>query len=68
MSILILIFLVPMMLGLYFVTLAIWELRVGTDRPRFIRLMFGGLVLIFIVPLVLGGSGLGLLQILTRSN
>ncbi|ANS74212.1 hypothetical protein AWM70_06130 [Paenibacillus yonginensis] len=68
MSIVIFIFLVPMMLGLYFVTLAIWELRVGTDRQRFIRLMFGGLVLIFIAPLMLGGSGLGFLQMLNGSN
>lgn len=40
------------MLGLYYITLAIWELRAGVDRTRYVKLMFGGLVLVVIAPLL----------------
>lgn len=40
------------MLGLYYITLAIWELRAGMDRTRYVKLMFGGLVLVVIAPLL----------------
>ncbi|WIV17609.1 hypothetical protein QPK24_14370 [Paenibacillus polygoni] len=40
------------MLGLYYITLAIWELRAGIDRTRYVKLMFGGLVLVVIAPLL----------------
>lgn len=45
-----------MMIGLYCVTLALWELRVGADRKKYITYMFTGLVLIFIVPKLLLGE------------
>ncbi|AEI44680.1 hypothetical protein [Paenibacillus mucilaginosus] len=49
----------PLMIGLYCVTLALWELREGHDRKRFVTLMFSGLVLVFVVPRLLGvGAGL----------
>lgn len=44
------------MIGLYCVTLALWELRVGADRKKYITYMFTGLVLIFIVPKLLVGE------------
>ncbi|MEI4771460.1 hypothetical protein WAX74_17680 [Psychrobacillus sp. FJAT-51614] len=44
------------MIGLYCVTLALWELRVGADRKKYITYMFTGLVLILIVPKLLVGE------------
>ncbi|WP_236570431.1 hypothetical protein [Paenibacillus sp. An7] len=54
-GILLMLIIVPLMLvmlGLYYITLAIWELRVGMDRTRYVKLMFGGLVLVVIAPLL----------------
>ncbi|WP_454191495.1 hypothetical protein [Paenibacillus sp. Marseille-Q7038] len=54
-SFLLLFIMVPLMLvmlGLYYITLAIWELRAGVDRTRYVKLMFGGLVLVIIAPLL----------------
>ncbi|WP_197063065.1 hypothetical protein [Pontibacillus marinus] len=57
-----LIFLLPMIaitMGLYLVTLGLWELRTGMDRSRFITYMFSGLFLIFVVAGILAfGSSL----------
>lgn len=41
-----------MMVGLYCLTLGLWELRVGIDGKKYITYMFTGLVLIIIVPLL----------------
>ncbi|KGX89447.1 hypothetical protein N783_06175 [Pontibacillus marinus BH030004 = DSM 16465] len=55
-------FLLPMIaitMGLYLVTLGLWELRTGMDRSRFITYMFSGLFLIFVVAGILAfGSSL----------
>ncbi len=45
---------ISMLLGLYFVCLGLWELRVGIDRKRFIAFSFTGLFLIFIFPKMFG--------------
>ncbi|MFN0220152.1 hypothetical protein [Paenibacillus sp. KR2-11] len=48
-----------LMTGLYCITLALWELREGHDRKRFVTLMFTGLVLTFLAPQLLGyGAGI----------
>ncbi|MDF2065594.1 hypothetical protein [Bacillus sp. Cr_A10] len=44
------------MIGLYCITLALWEIRVGADRKKYITYMFTGLVLIFMVPKLLVGE------------
>jgi uncharacterized membrane protein len=44
---------VPIMMGLYLVTLGLWELRVGEDRKRYVTLMFSGLVMIGIFPFLI---------------
>jgi hypothetical protein len=45
-----------LMIGLYCLTLGLWELREGMDRKKYITYMFTGLVLIFIVPKLFGIS------------
>lgn len=37
------------MIGLYLITIGLWELREGVDRKQYIKYMFTGLVLLFIV-------------------
>jgi len=37
------------MLGLYFITIGLWELRQGVDRKKYVTYMFTGLVLLLIV-------------------
>jgi len=58
MSLVILLPMIAVTMGLYLVTLGLWELRTGMDRSRFITFMFSGLFLIFIVAgiLVFGSS------------
>ena len=41
---------ISVMIGLYLITVSFWELREGTDRARFIKYMFTGLCLLFILP------------------
>lgn len=50
--------LVPVMLGLFLVTLGIWELRAGVDRERFIKYFFSGLLLMIVVPACLAWIGM----------
>lgn len=45
-----LIFLLSLMIGLYLVTLGIWELKEGTDKKKYIVFTVGGLFLIFAFP------------------
>jgi len=45
---------ISMLLGLYFVCLGLWELRLGMDKKRFITFSFSGLFLIFILPNMFG--------------
>jgi len=58
MSLVILLPMIAVTMGLYLVTLGLWELRAGMDRSKFITYMFSGLFLIFIVAgiLAFGGS------------
>ncbi|OIJ14564.1 hypothetical protein BKP37_08045 [Anaerobacillus alkalilacustris] len=37
------------MIGLYFITLGLWELREGVNRNQYIKFMFTGLFLILIL-------------------
>ncbi|MEK5442332.1 MULTISPECIES: hypothetical protein [unclassified Fredinandcohnia] len=37
------------MIGLYFITIGLWELREGVDRKKYVTYMFTGLVLLLIV-------------------
>ena len=37
-----------LMTGLYFITIGFWELKEGTDKRQYIKYMFTGLCLIFI--------------------
>lgn len=36
------------MIGLYFITIGLWELRKGVDRKKYVTYMFTGLVLLLI--------------------
>ncbi len=41
------------LLGLYLVTLSLWELRNGDNRSQYIKYMFSGLTIIFVLsPLI----------------
>ncbi len=40
---------ISVLIGLYLITLGLWELRVGMNRSRFITFMFSGLFFAFIV-------------------
>ncbi|MDL4842350.1 hypothetical protein [Aquibacillus rhizosphaerae] len=52
-DILILLPIISIMIGLYFITLGLWELREGVNRHQYIKYMFTGLFLLFILtPLV----------------
>jgi len=48
--------LIIMLLGIYLVTLGIWELRLGHDRSKYMLYTFSGLFLIFILPSLLTGG------------
>lgn len=37
------------MIGLYFITIGLWELREGVNRKKYVTYMFTGLVLILFV-------------------
>lgn len=37
------------MIGLYFITIGLWELRQGVDRKKYVTYMFAGLVLLLFV-------------------
>jgi len=54
MSFIILLPMIAITMGLYLVTLGLWELRTGMDRSKFITYMFSGLFLIFVVAGLLG--------------
>ncbi|MCM3584738.1 hypothetical protein M3182_03130 [Mesobacillus maritimus] len=45
-----LIFLLSLMIGLYFVTLGIWELRAGTNRKKYLIFTSVGLFLLVVFP------------------
>ncbi|MFS0864292.1 hypothetical protein [Fredinandcohnia sp. 179-A 10B2 NHS] len=38
------------MIGLYFITIGLWELKEGVDRKKYVTYVFTGLVLILLVP------------------
>ncbi|WP_449536442.1 hypothetical protein [Ferdinandcohnia sp. Marseille-Q9671] len=40
-------------IGLYFITIGLWELRLGVDRKKYVTYMFSGLVLLLIVATLL---------------
>lgn len=48
---------VSIMIGLYLITLGLWELREGVDRNQYIKYMFTGLFLILILTPLLGIVG-----------
>ena len=41
------------MIGLYFITIGLWELRQGVDRKKYVTYMFTGLVLLLFVATLL---------------
>lgn len=44
---------ISIMIGLYLITLGLWELREGVNKYQYIKLMFTGLFLLFILsPLI----------------
>jgi hypothetical protein len=48
---------ISIMIGLYLITLGLWELRVGVNRKKYINYMFTGLFLLLIVTPLLGLIG-----------
>jgi hypothetical protein len=40
--------------GLYSITIGLWELRAGADRTAFVTFTFTGLVLVFVVTRLFG--------------
>ncbi len=44
------VFLLSLIVGLYLLTLGIWELREGTNRKKYITLTTIGILLIFVFP------------------
>ncbi|MBP3951865.1 hypothetical protein [Bacillus suaedae] len=51
------------LVGLYFITLGLWELREGVNRKQYIKYMFTGLfLLVILTPMMwlFGGSLLGM--------
>lgn len=40
---------ISILVGLYFITLGLWELREGVNRKQYIKLMFTGLFLLVII-------------------
>ncbi len=48
--------LIIMLVGIYLVTLGIWELRLGNDRSKYMLYTFSGLFLIFILPTLFTGG------------
>lgn len=59
MNLIIVLVLIPVMIGLYLITLGLWELRLGFDRPKYAKLMFSGLVLVLVAPFFLSGLFMG---------
>ncbi|THE11390.1 hypothetical protein E1I69_15165 [Bacillus timonensis] len=45
---------IVVMIGLYFITIGLWELRAGVDRKKYVTYMFTGLVLLLLVPTLFG--------------
>lgn len=41
-----------LLIGLYFITIGLWELRKGVDRKKYVTYVFTGLVLALLVPRV----------------
>lgn len=48
--------LIFMITGLFFIAMAIWELRLGQSRERFLTFSFTGLVLTIVLPRLIGYS------------
>ncbi|TFB14136.1 hypothetical protein E3U55_14580 [Filobacillus milosensis] len=48
-SLIILLPLVSALIGLYFITLGLWDLREGVNRNQYIKYMFTGLFLLIIL-------------------
>jgi uncharacterized membrane protein YwzB len=48
---------ISIMIGLYFITLGLWELREGVNRDQYIKYMFTGLFLLLILTPLLGLIG-----------
>lgn len=44
---------IAIVIGLYLITLGLWELRYGVNRSRYITFMFTGLFLVFVVSVIL---------------
>ena len=52
-SLIILLPIISIMIGLYFTALGLWELRKGENRKLYIKYMFTGLFLLFVLsPLI----------------
>ncbi len=41
---------IVLMIGLYLITIGLWELREGVNRKKYVTYMFTGLVLLLLVP------------------
>ncbi|MFJ5718338.1 hypothetical protein [Neobacillus sp. NPDC093127] len=50
MNIIVMLAVIVLMIGLYFITIGLWELREGVDRKKYVTYMFTGLVLLLLVP------------------
>ncbi|OIJ16545.1 hypothetical protein BKP45_21295 [Anaerobacillus alkalidiazotrophicus] len=48
---------ISVMIGLYFITLGLWELREGVNRNQYVKYMFTGLFLTLILTPLLGLIG-----------
>ncbi|SES25349.1 hypothetical protein SAMN04487944_12811 [Gracilibacillus ureilyticus] len=44
---------VSIMIGLYLITQGLWELRIGENQTRYAKLMFTGLFLVIILPVLI---------------
>lgn len=42
------------MVGLYYITIGLWELRAGVDKKKYVTYMFLGLVLLLLVTTLFG--------------
>ncbi|WP_374967060.1 hypothetical protein [Lysinibacillus sp. RS5] len=41
---------ISVLVGLYFITLGLWELKEGVNRKQYIKYMFTGLFLLVVLP------------------
>ncbi|RFB18574.1 hypothetical protein DZB84_06610 [Bacillus sp. HNG] len=43
---------IVLMISVFFITIGLWELRVGVDRKKYVTYMFTGLVLLLLAKLI----------------